>query len=729
MSWRLALIIPFCFIFIGKTGAADCPGTDLRFTSDDEVKAYFSSESAQGCDVVPGDITFSGLGITDVFWFRYFHRVEGKLTIDGTSIPDLFHFSPTGETRGLEFVKELKIINNSHLTRLRGLHGLASSETERIQSVEVTNNSSLAECYQIAGLMNGPLRMPSNGLLFSDNLFGCNSIREIKGSGLITMGHRLGEPLTATTELGESFGLGPVNLNWAYRATLGKEVRDNILVMIGETGGLSSVTAVPVSLFNVLTASRLQDITQTANPSLIEGLIVRDTLVADFTGDGLDDIFLNAHGTEGVNPFPGYQNKLMVQNQNGYFEFEQDRLPEITDFSHGSDFGDLDGDGDMDLFINNLGDDEGNPSYLLLNNGTGLFARIPNDIAGEFFDSSALNKTGPFSLILDMDGDGDNDIFTGEGHAGQMSTGYLENREGTFFFKAAEVFASVYYPGSFAYRKIDFNQDGLLDILIVGDGDDYTPSSGATLTLHLFENHGQNGFKEVTASKLHTGFWGQLKTGYGYDVDVLDINGDGHQDFEVRTTLISSSRAFRLTFFNDRKNGFLPPVLDFSSNNNVDFGGITTAKGVYVDINDDDIMDFAYMRDYPQKVAVQIGYAPLPSRPEPPEIVEINFSDGELLVDIKRSPWAFEVDSSGMPMAPYFEARCTGTGETLIGAGTSSTVSIQGAVPDIIYTCTAIETNKVGPSEPSQPSKPYLAEEDPAGIPVWLLYEASRSLN
>ncbi|MDG2443079.1 MAG: hypothetical protein P8M13_07500, partial [Luminiphilus sp.] len=70
-----------------------------------------------------------------------------------------------------------------------------------------------------------------------------------------------------------------------------------------------------VSLFNVLTASLLEDITQTANPSLIEGLIVRDTLVADFTGDGLDDIFLNAHGTEGVNPFPGYQNKLMVQNQ------------------------------------------------------------------------------------------------------------------------------------------------------------------------------------------------------------------------------------------------------------------------------------------------------------------------------------------------------------------------------------------------------------------------------
>lgn len=729
MRWWFGLIIPCCFTFIGATEAADCPGTDLRFTSDDEVKAYFSSDSAQGCDVITGDITFSGPAITDVFWFRYFYRVEGRLTIDSTSVPDFLHFSPTPDTRGLEFVKELRITNNPQLTRLRGLHGLASSETERIQSVEVTNNSSLDECYQIAGLMNGPLRMPSSGLHFSDNLFGCNSIREIKASGLTTLGHSLGEPLTATTELGESFGLGQINLNYAYRAALGKEVRDNILVIIGETGGLSSLTAVPVSLFNVQTSSGLADITQTVNPSLIDGLIVRDTLVADFTGDGLDDIFLNAHGTEGVIPFPGYQNKLMVQNQDGYFEFEQARLPEITDFSHGSDFGDLDGDGDIDLFINNLGDDEGNPSYLLLNDGDGFFMRIPNDTSGPYFDSSAINSNGPFSLILDMDADGDNDIFTGQGHAGQMSAGYLENREGTFFFQPDDVFSSVYYPGAFAYRKIDFNRDGLLDILIVGDGNDYVPSSGATLALHLFENQGQNGFKEVTAAKLHTGFWGQLKTGYGYDVDVLDINGDGHQDFEVRTTLVSSSRAFRLTFFNDRQGGFLPPILDFSSNTLVDFGGVTSARGVYVDINDDGVMDYAYMRDYPQKVAVQIGYVPSPSRPEPPEIAEVDFTDGELLVSVNRSPWVFEVDAEGNPVPPYFEISCASDAGTFTGIGTSSSVSISGAVPDVSYTCTATESNSSGTSEPSQPSKPFMAEEVSAGIPVWLLYEASRGLN
>ena len=91
MRWWFGLIIPCCFTFIGATEAADCPGTDLRFTSDDEVKAYFSSDSAQGCDVITGDITFSGPAITDVFWFRYFYRVEGRLTIDSTSVPDFRH--------------------------------------------------------------------------------------------------------------------------------------------------------------------------------------------------------------------------------------------------------------------------------------------------------------------------------------------------------------------------------------------------------------------------------------------------------------------------------------------------------------------------------------------------------------------------------------------------------------------------------------------------------------
>ena len=138
-------------------------------------------------------------------------------------------------------------------------------------------------------------------------------------------------------------------------------------------------------------------------------------------------------------------------------------------------------------------------------------------------------------------------------------------------------------------------------------------------------------------------------------------------------------------------------------------------------------MDFAYTRDYPQKVAVQIGYVPSLLRPEPPDVADIDFDDGKLLVAIDRSPWVFDVDLAGTQAPPFYEVSCIGDAGTVTGIGNSSPVSISGATPDATYTCTATETNTAGTSDLSQPSKPYLAEEDPVGIPVWLLHEASKT--
>lgn len=53
-------------------------------------------------------------------------------------------------------------------------------------------------------------------------------------------------------------------------------------------------------------------------------------------------------------------------------------LPQVSDFSHGSSAADVDGDGDIDVWVNNLGGGEA-PSYLLLNDGSRAF-RIVADI-------------------------------------------------------------------------------------------------------------------------------------------------------------------------------------------------------------------------------------------------------------------------------------------------------------------------------------------------------------
>jgi len=349
---------------ITSVSATVCPGENLVFTSDEELSDYWKTDEAAQCDTVIGDFTVAGRDVTDSFHFRQLRRIEGTFTVDGTSLQDFVHLSPATGHSGLEHVKSMVLKGNESLSRLRGLHGVRNTEDSRVQAVEIIDNVGLSECFQISGLLNGPLRILDSQQTFTGNAFGCNSATSLKGSATDLLGFQLQTVAIAADEIGYDFGLGPINLNYAYRASTGTAKNNNVLVIIGETGGLTSQTAVPVSFFDADSSISVRNVTANLNPTFSEALVVRDTLIADFNNDGREDIFLNAHGTEGIEPFPGYQNKLLLQNASGEFYWDPDRLPEITDFSHGSDFGDIDGDGDLDLFINNLGDDDGNVSYL-----------------------------------------------------------------------------------------------------------------------------------------------------------------------------------------------------------------------------------------------------------------------------------------------------------------------------------------------------------------------------
>lgn len=93
----------------------------------------------------------------------------------------------------------------------------------------------------------------------------------------------------------------------------------------------------------------------------------RHYAVADFDGDGLEDVFVADHGPD-VDPFPGARNRIFMQKPDGTFVEESAvRLPDVVDFSHNVAAGDVDGDGDVDLFVANL--DHENGPYLLVNDG------------------------------------------------------------------------------------------------------------------------------------------------------------------------------------------------------------------------------------------------------------------------------------------------------------------------------------------------------------------------
>ncbi len=303
----------------------------------------------------------------------------------------------------------------------------------------------------------------------------------------------------------------------------------------------------------------------------------------DINKDGLEDLFIG-----GAKNQPG---KLFLQNKSGEFTghaskvFQEDRASEDI----GALFFDADNDSDLDLYVVSGGNDFEIGSTELqdriyLNDGRGNFKKNPVSLPSMLTSGSCVSAG-------DMDDDGDLDLFVGgrlvPGKYPTAPRSYILKNDGKGNFSdiTAATNTDLVNPGMVTDALwTDFNGDGNSDLIVVGE----------FMAVRLFENNKGilSELADTAGLSNSEGWWNTIESGdFDNDGDIDYVLGNFGHNSQLKASVKEPVELYVKDFDN---NGALDPILCsyvmgesypvFSKDDIV--GQLSGLKGKYINYSD-----------------------------------------------------------------------------------------------------------------------------------------------
>lgn len=248
--------------------------------------------------------------------------------------------------------------------------------------------------------------------------------------------------------------------------------------------------------------------------------------VADINNDGLEDYYVGGAA--------GQAGGMYIQTQQGVFVsksgvWKNDRACEDLN----AHFFDADSDGDQDLYVVSGGNEFEQQPHLLqdrlyLNDGKGSFSKAVSALP-------KMEVSGQAIASADMDGDGDLDLFVGgrliPGKYPFAPRSYvLENEGGVFRDVTLKWAPSIQKVGMVTDASwLDWNADGKQDLLLVGEW--------MSITLLENNGYKLNDVSQEYGLEQQTGWWKSIEVAdFDNDGDLDMVLGNNGLNYKYQAT-------------------------------------------------------------------------------------------------------------------------------------------------------------------------------------------------